>query len=151
MPQYGGWGVSETLENSLFLIQTLVQISGGAQHSLALTDQGQIWGFGSNSHGQLGLKESEGGEWLTPRRIQWNSGPSPSFILAAGQHSIALSFHPGQYYLTLLYELSWLPHRSFKVRESQSKQQVVLLALGIPNRMMTESVQDMWKLVSGRS
>ena len=32
----------------------IVQLSAGLHHTLMLSDDGEVYGFGSNSHGQLG-------------------------------------------------------------------------------------------------
>jgi E3 ubiquitin-protein ligase HERC4 len=68
----------------------IIQISCGQFHSLALTNSGEIYGFGSNIHGQLGLGfESE--KVNKPTLIKSLSGIPISFICCGGNHSFALS------------------------------------------------------------
>lgn len=45
----------------------VVQISAGISHSLVLTDGGQLFSFGDNSYGQLGLGNGAGERILTPQ------------------------------------------------------------------------------------
>lgn len=40
-----------------------VKVSAGAQHSLVLTKSGDIYGFGSNAHGQIGVPHDQGQEY----------------------------------------------------------------------------------------
>ena len=44
----------------------VVKLSAGAGHSLALTDTGQVWGWGANTEGQLGLGEESQETVFTP-------------------------------------------------------------------------------------
>lgn len=49
-------------DNNLRLIPQLnniIEISAGANHSLALVSNGQVYAFGSNSHGQLGINDAD--------------------------------------------------------------------------------------------
>ncbi|XP_051560298.1 probable E3 ubiquitin-protein ligase HERC4 [Myxocyprinus asiaticus] len=68
----------------------VIQIACGDQHSMALTDDGQLFVWGENSHGQLGLKEGRSGS-LTAQHIQSLSGIPLVQISAGGDHSFALS------------------------------------------------------------
>jgi len=53
-------GLQNNKENRLIptlnpTLNNIVQISAGIDYALCLDNEGYIWGFGSNSHGQLGL------------------------------------------------------------------------------------------------
>ncbi|XP_051993155.1 probable E3 ubiquitin-protein ligase HERC3 [Xyrauchen texanus] len=68
----------------------VIQIACGDQHSMALTDDAQLFVWGENSHGQLGLKEGRSGS-LTAQHVQSLSGIPLVQISAGGDHSFALS------------------------------------------------------------
>ncbi|XP_051982239.1 probable E3 ubiquitin-protein ligase HERC4 [Xyrauchen texanus] len=68
----------------------VIQIACGDQHSMALTQDGQLFVWGENSHGQLGLKEGQSGT-LTAQHVQSLSGIPLAQISAGGDHSFALS------------------------------------------------------------
>jgi alpha-tubulin suppressor-like RCC1 family protein len=72
----------------------IVAISAGNCHSLLLDSQGQIYGFGLNGYGQLGIKG--GGQYLYPSLII-QKGPRFIAISAGGFHSLALD-RQGQVY-----------------------------------------------------
>jgi alpha-tubulin suppressor-like RCC1 family protein len=64
--------------------ETLVQVSTGADFSLALTSKGRIFSEGSNGEGQLG----QGG---TQQRTTFTSIPTRiTFISSGNQHNLAL-------------------------------------------------------------
>lgn len=51
-----GEGVTQALRPMILNLNVnVVDVSCGGFHSLLLTDQGQVYSFGSNSQGQLGL------------------------------------------------------------------------------------------------
>ncbi|XP_051983066.1 probable E3 ubiquitin-protein ligase HERC3 [Xyrauchen texanus] len=70
--------------------RNVIQITCGDQHSMALTQDGQLFVWGENSHGQLGLKEGQSGT-LTAQHVQSLSGIPLAQISAGGDHSFALS------------------------------------------------------------
>ena len=41
----------------------IVQLSAGLHHTLMLSDDGEVYGFGSNSHGQLGQVRTSGPQY----------------------------------------------------------------------------------------
>ncbi|XP_056619314.1 probable E3 ubiquitin-protein ligase HERC3 [Triplophysa dalaica] len=68
----------------------VIQISCGDQHSMALTQEGQVFVWGENSHGQLGLGEGRSGS-QTPQHVQCLDGVPLAQISAGGDHSFVLS------------------------------------------------------------
>jgi E3 ubiquitin-protein ligase HERC4 len=68
----------------------VVQIACGQKHSLALTNNGELYSWGSNSNGQLGL-----GEHLKmnfkPKLITGLVAVPIAFIACGGYHSIVVS------------------------------------------------------------
>ncbi len=76
------------------------EIAAGELHSLALTFTGQLYAFGSNQYGQLGVASNQGTEEPNPTptlvSLPGASGPV-SKIAAGGAHSLALT-STGQLY-----------------------------------------------------
>ncbi|XP_057187896.1 probable E3 ubiquitin-protein ligase HERC3 isoform X4 [Triplophysa rosa] len=68
----------------------VIQITSGDQHSMALTQEGQVFVWGENSHGQLGLGEGGSGS-QTPQHVQCLDGVPLAQISAGGDHSFVLS------------------------------------------------------------
>ncbi|XP_017319149.2 probable E3 ubiquitin-protein ligase HERC4 isoform X4 [Ictalurus punctatus] len=68
----------------------VVQVSCGYRHSLALSRRGQIFSWGQNRYGQLGLGK-EGLCILTPQVIHSLQGIPFAQISAGGAHSFALT------------------------------------------------------------
>jgi hypothetical protein len=78
----------------------VIQIAAGYQHSLALTASGQLYAFGSNSDGQLGIATNSGtiNPNPTPTLVSLPGASGPvSEIAAGGNHSLALT-STGQLY-----------------------------------------------------
>ncbi|XP_055059315.2 probable E3 ubiquitin-protein ligase HERC4 [Misgurnus anguillicaudatus] len=69
----------------------VIQIACGDQHSMALTQNGQLFVWGKNSHGQLGLKELPESGSEIPQHIECLDGVPVSQISAGGDHSFVLS------------------------------------------------------------
>lgn len=69
----------------------IVQIACGDKHSLALSDGGDIYVWGYNYYGQLGLGKEAGTTEPKPRVIQSLGGIPISLIACGGNHSFALS------------------------------------------------------------
>ncbi|XP_025053063.1 probable E3 ubiquitin-protein ligase HERC3 isoform X4 [Alligator sinensis] len=70
--------------------QTILQVSCGSWHCLALSADGQFFTWGQNNYGQLGL----GKECLsqaTPQRVRFLDGIPLAQVAAGGAHSFALS------------------------------------------------------------
>ncbi|XP_056322199.1 E3 ISG15--protein ligase HERC5.2 [Danio aesculapii] len=68
----------------------VIQIACGDQHSMALTKDGQLFVWGENAHGQLGLKKEQAGT-QSPQHLQSLYGIPVAQISAGGNHSFVLS------------------------------------------------------------
>ena len=68
----------------------VVQIACGKKHTLALTNNGELYAWGSNSDGQLGLGEDVKIE-TRPRIIADLETLPIAFIACGGYHSIVVS------------------------------------------------------------
>ncbi|KAL1767967.1 putative E3 ubiquitin-protein ligase HERC6 isoform X1 [Sigmodon hispidus] len=68
----------------------IIQVSCGHYHSLALSKDGQVFSWGSNSRGQLGLGKAMGSQ-ATPQRVKSLEGIPLAQVAAGGAHSFALS------------------------------------------------------------
>jgi alpha-tubulin suppressor-like RCC1 family protein len=67
-----------------------VEITAGAAHACALTDNGQVWCWGANNLGQLGVG-SIGGTFRSPTRI--SSERSYVGVAAGAMHTCAITTH----------------------------------------------------------
>ncbi|XP_059971060.1 probable E3 ubiquitin-protein ligase HERC3 isoform X2 [Mesoplodon densirostris] len=70
--------------------QTILQVSCGNWHCLALAADGQFFTWGKNSHGQLGLGK-EFPSQASPQRVRSLEGIPLAQVTAGGAHSFALS------------------------------------------------------------
>ncbi|KAK7161309.1 hypothetical protein R3I94_004094 [Phoxinus phoxinus] len=68
----------------------VIQIACGDQHSMALTKDGQLFVWGDNTHGQLGLKIGQTGS-LSVQHVKSLCGIPLAQISAGGDHSFVLS------------------------------------------------------------
>ncbi|XP_039074363.1 probable E3 ubiquitin-protein ligase HERC6 isoform X1 [Hyaena hyaena] len=68
----------------------IIQVSCGHYHSLALSEDGQVFSWGSNSHGQLGLGKELPSQ-ASPQRVRSLDGIPLAQVAAGGAHSFALS------------------------------------------------------------
>ncbi|KAF4118388.1 hypothetical protein G5714_000439 [Onychostoma macrolepis] len=75
----------KSLEN-----RQVIQIACGDHHSMALTNDGQVFVWGENSHGQLGLRKDHPGS-PSAQHVQSLSGIPLAQISAGGDHSFVLS------------------------------------------------------------
>ena len=66
----------------------MMQVSAGARHSLVLTAAGEVFAFGNGELGQLGLGDQV--DRPVPTRLQPLPAGVPAFIVAAGDHSLAV-------------------------------------------------------------
>jgi hypothetical protein len=70
-------------------LTSVVAVAAGGQHSLALKQDGSVWAWGSNSHGQAGDGTS-GGQKTAPVRVKDSSDPSTYLTnvvaIGAGQY-----------------------------------------------------------------
>ncbi|CAO2603980.1 E3 ISG15--protein ligase Herc6 [Lemmus lemmus] len=68
----------------------IIQVSCGHYHSLALSEDGQVFSWGSNSQGQLGLGRTYSSQ-ASPQRVKSLKGIPLAQVAAGGTHSFALS------------------------------------------------------------
>ncbi|XP_014307555.1 probable E3 ubiquitin-protein ligase HERC6 [Myotis lucifugus] len=68
----------------------IIQVSCGDYHSLALSEDGQVFSWGKNSHGQLGLGKDIPSQ-ASPQRVRSLEGIPLAQVAAGGAHSFALS------------------------------------------------------------
>ncbi|RXN09137.1 putative E3 ubiquitin- ligase HERC4 [Labeo rohita] len=68
----------------------VIQIACGDHHSMALTKDSQLFVWGENSHGQLGLKKDHPGS-PSAQHVESLSGIPVAQISAGGDHSFVLS------------------------------------------------------------
>ncbi|XP_010858470.1 PREDICTED: probable E3 ubiquitin-protein ligase HERC6 isoform X2 [Bison bison bison] len=68
----------------------IIQVACGHYHSLALSEDGQVFSWGTNSHGQLGLGK-EFPSQASPQRVRSLEGIPLAQVAAGGHHSFALS------------------------------------------------------------
>ncbi|XP_063773192.1 probable E3 ubiquitin-protein ligase HERC3 isoform X2 [Pseudophryne corroboree] len=70
--------------------QKILQVSCGSQHCLALSDDCQLFTWGQNNHGQLGLGQGLSSQSI-PQRVKALEGIPLAQVTAGGYHSFALS------------------------------------------------------------
>ncbi|XP_029622144.1 probable E3 ubiquitin-protein ligase HERC6 isoform X1 [Salmo trutta] len=75
---------------------TVIQVACGNSHSLALTKGGQVFSWGLNSHGQLGLGKGVPLQ-PTPALVRSLTGVPVTQVAAGGTHTLALTL-PGLVY-----------------------------------------------------
>ncbi|XP_019887375.1 probable E3 ubiquitin-protein ligase HERC4 isoform X1 [Ooceraea biroi] len=90
-----GLNSTDSIERVPHMIKTLatktvVQVACGVEHSVALTNDGEVYSWGSNMDGQLGLGSNVGCE-LKPTRIPALAAVPIVFIACGGHHTIAIS------------------------------------------------------------
>ncbi|XP_036038711.1 probable E3 ubiquitin-protein ligase HERC6 isoform X2 [Onychomys torridus] len=68
----------------------IIQVSCGHYHSLALSEDGQVFSWGSNSQGQLGLGKNFPSQ-ASPQKVKELEGIPLAHVAAGGNHSFALS------------------------------------------------------------
>ncbi|ODN02865.1 putative E3 ubiquitin-protein ligase HERC4 [Orchesella cincta] len=71
--------------------KTVVQVAAGFFHSVVLTNSGEIYTCGSNSHGQLGLGYANGPNQTKFCLVELLVGLPTIMVTAGGFHSFALS------------------------------------------------------------
>ncbi|KAG6557741.1 hypothetical protein Mapa_000507 [Marchantia paleacea] len=70
----------------------IVKVAAGHYHSLAVTDDGQIWAWGRNAEGQLGRREGNSREdWRRPRRVEGLEDVQIKDVAASGVVSMAIA------------------------------------------------------------
>ena len=66
----------------------ILSVATGLTHSLALDSQGQLWTWGNNDKGQLGL--GSGISYLTPQKVVFPASTHIELIATGTDHSLAL-------------------------------------------------------------
>ncbi|XP_011636945.1 probable E3 ubiquitin-protein ligase HERC4 isoform X1 [Pogonomyrmex barbatus] len=90
-----GLNIIETTERIPRMVKALatkvvVQIACGVEHSIALTNDGELYAWGSNKEGQLGLGSYTVTE-IKPKRITSLAAVPLAFIACGGYHTIVIS------------------------------------------------------------
>jgi len=70
-------------------------IAAGAYHSLAIGGGGQVWAWGANNRGQLGLGNGTTSPKNTPQQISVGGFPGVKAIAGGLYHSLAIDNDPG--------------------------------------------------------
>ncbi|XP_072351455.1 probable E3 ubiquitin-protein ligase HERC4 [Scyliorhinus torazame] len=70
--------------------KNIIQVACGNNHSLALSKDGQLFAWGQNTYGQLGI-DTKGASQPIPRCVTSLTGMPVAQITAGGGHSFALS------------------------------------------------------------
>lgn len=68
----------------------VIQVACGTNHALALTNNGELYSWGSNGEGQLGLGSDTKNE-IKPKIVSSLAATPIAFIACGGYHSIAIS------------------------------------------------------------
>lgn len=98
--EYGQLGTGDTQPRSQPIpVQglsdlTLVDIAAGGWHSTALTNKGEVYGWGRGEHGRLGFGDDKSSK-MVPQRVQLLVGEHIIQVSCGGTHSVALT-HDGR-------------------------------------------------------
>ncbi|KAI8534379.1 hypothetical protein RHMOL_Rhmol10G0085200 [Rhododendron molle] len=94
--EYGQLGTGDTQPRSQPIpVQglsglTLVDIAAGGWHSTALTDDGEVYGWGRGEHGRLGFGDDKSSK-MVPQRVQLLVEEEIIQVSCGGTHSVALT------------------------------------------------------------
>lgn len=95
--EYGQLGTGDTQPRSQPIpVQglsglTLVDIAAGGWHSTALTDEGEVYGWGRGEHGRLGFGDNDKSSKMVPQRVNLLAGEDIVQVSCGGTHSVALT------------------------------------------------------------
>ncbi|KAL6139988.1 hypothetical protein ACLB2K_058289 [Fragaria x ananassa] len=70
---------------------TLVDIAAGGWHSTALTDDGEVYGWGRGEHGRLGFGDNDKSSKMVPQKVHLLAGEDIVQVSCGGTHSAALT------------------------------------------------------------
>ncbi|KAI7741577.1 hypothetical protein M8C21_019854 [Ambrosia artemisiifolia] len=68
----------------------LVDVAAGGWHSTALTDEGEVYGWGRGEHGRLGFGDDKSSK-MVPQQVQLLAGEDIIQVSCGGTHSVALT------------------------------------------------------------
>ncbi|KAL2347162.1 hypothetical protein Fmac_001162 [Flemingia macrophylla] len=93
---FGQLGISETRHYSLepvrvFGEKKIVQISAGYNHSCAVTVDGELYMWGKNTNGQLGLGKRAPNIVPLPTKVEYLDGINIKMAALGSEHSVAIS------------------------------------------------------------
>ncbi|XP_057784120.1 ultraviolet-B receptor UVR8-like [Salvia miltiorrhiza] len=94
--EYGQLGIGDTQPRSQpVAVQglsdlNLVDIAAGGWHSTALTDDGEVYGWGRGEHGRLGFGDDKSSK-MVPQRVQLQVADETVQVSCGGTHSVALT------------------------------------------------------------
>ncbi|KZV53871.1 hypothetical protein F511_00137 [Dorcoceras hygrometricum] len=71
-------------------IDVQVDVAAGGWHSTALTDDGEVYGWGRGEHGRLGFGDDKSSK-MVPQRVQLLVGEDIVQVSCGGTHSVALT------------------------------------------------------------
>ncbi|KDO58961.1 hypothetical protein CISIN_1g0386102mg, partial [Citrus sinensis] len=95
--EYGQLGTGDTQPRSQPIpVQglsglTLVDIAAGGWHSTALTDDGEVYGWGRGEHGRLGFGDNDKSSKMVPQKVNLLAGEDIVQVSCGGTHSVALT------------------------------------------------------------
>eukprot|EP00899_Mesostigma_viride_P020080 jgi/Mesvir1/28073/Mv04666-RA.1 len=71
----------------------VTQVAAGHRFTLCVTEAGELWGFGCNRYGQLGLGKRHGLSTSVPARVDAlvDAGVQVSRVACGGEHALAVS------------------------------------------------------------
>ncbi|KAL0720037.1 hypothetical protein Bca4012_069361 [Brassica carinata] len=70
---------------------TLVDIAAGGWHSTALTDKGEVYGWGRGEHGRLGFGDNDKSSKMVPQKVILLADEDIIQVSCGGTHSVALT------------------------------------------------------------
>ncbi|KAH0984515.1 hypothetical protein GBA52_011692 [Prunus armeniaca] len=89
-----GLGVSRGLRETYYDMMGRrfhVDIAAGGWHSTALTDDGEVYGWGRGEHGRLGFGDNDKSSKMVPQRVHLLAGEDIVQVSCGGTHSVALT------------------------------------------------------------
>ncbi|KAF3443904.1 hypothetical protein FNV43_RR13594 [Rhamnella rubrinervis] len=95
--EYGQLGTGDTQPRSQPIpVQglsglNLVDIAAGGWHSTALTEEGEVYGWGRGEHGRLGFGDNDKSSKMLPQKVQLLTGEDIVQVSCGGTHSVALT------------------------------------------------------------
>lgn len=94
---FGQLGISDTKNYTMVplkvsgLTKAIVQISAGYHHSCAVTSDGELYVWGKNSSGQLGIGRKAANIVPVPTKVECLSGITVKLAALGSEHSVAIT------------------------------------------------------------